>query len=131
MAFVGDSRYLEDGGSDLQKLWEIWKWSEIKNCPGRYVTKSNPQATEISPTVLLHSLDINCSLNEYLIEGKDLIAISHFDGGGGLLTYLKSDGRFVHTLNTESGLLRKMKALGLLEIVNMTEVVILGESVGT
>ena len=34
-----------------------------------------------------------------------------FAGGGGLLTYARSDGTFVHTLNTESGLLRKIAAL--------------------
>ena len=32
-------------------------------------------------------------------------------GGGGLLTYARADGTFVHTLNTESGLLRKVAAL--------------------
>ena len=32
-------------------------------------------------------------------------------GGGGLLTYARADGTFVYTLNTESGLLRKIAAL--------------------
>ena len=34
-----------------------------------------------------------------------------FAGGGGLLTYARADGTFVHTFNTESGLLRKIAAL--------------------
>ena len=34
-----------------------------------------------------------------------------FAGGGGLLTYARGDGTFVHTFNTESGLLRKIAAL--------------------
>ena len=34
-----------------------------------------------------------------------------FEGGGGLLTYERGDGTFVHTFNTESGLLRKIAAL--------------------
>jgi hypothetical protein len=111
--FIGDSKYINDGGNNLQKLWEIWRWSEIKNCPGRYVAKHNLNATIISPIDLLQSLDIPCLLNEYHIEGKDIIIIGAFEDGGGLLTYIKSDGRYVHTLNTRSGLLRKVSSLGL------------------
>ncbi|CAE7261136.1 unnamed protein product [Symbiodinium natans] len=46
-------------------------------------------------------------------EGKDRILLHRFPGGGGLLTYCKDDGCFVHTLNTESGLIRKIDALQL------------------
>jgi hypothetical protein len=111
--FVGDSKYLNDGGSSLQKLWEVWSWSEIKNCPGRYVTKHNIHATTISPDDLLQSLNIHCLLNEYHVDNKDTIVIGAFQDGGGLLTYVKNDGRYVHTLNTRSGLLRKITSLGL------------------
>lgn len=79
-------------------------------------------------------------VQEFQIPGKDRIAVACLEGGGGLLTYVKverpvvsklprtavapliidaSDQNqdpgvvFVHTLNTESGLLRKVEALGL------------------
>ena len=42
---------------------------------------------------------------------SDAIHAVRFAGGGGLLTYARADGAFVHTLNTESGLLRKIAAL--------------------
>ena len=42
---------------------------------------------------------------------QDAIHAVRFAGGGGLLTYARADGTFVHTLNTESGLLRKIAAL--------------------
>eukprot|EP00750_Incisomonas_marina_P033232 INCI9691.1.p1 GENE.INCI9691.1~~INCI9691.1.p1 ORF type:complete len:235 (+),score=37.68 INCI9691.1:321-1025(+) len=84
-------------------------------------------------------------VQEFQIPGKDRIAIACLDGGGGLLTYVKMERAasqfaqksqhgpvpqvsaadqnqdpslvFVHTLNTESGLLRKLEALGLGEAV--------------
>ena len=41
-------------------------------------------------------------------------------GGGGLLTYLKrKSGVFVHTLNTDSNLRRKLEAMGLDNAVEM------------
>lgn len=53
------------------------------------------------------------------MPGKDDITVARFPGGGGLLTYAKTEAAaagakpmgatvFVHTLNTESGLLRKV-----------------------
>jgi hypothetical protein len=33
--------------------------------------------------------------------------------GGGLISYRQADGTFVHTLNTEEGLARKLADLGL------------------
>lgn len=111
--FIGDSKYPDDGGINLQRLWEVWIWSEIKNCPGRYVTKHNIHATNISPYDLLQSLNISCPIHEYQVENKDTIVIGIFEDGGGLLTYVKKDGRYVHTLNTRSGLLRKVTSLGL------------------
>ena len=51
------------------------------------------------------------------MEGKDPIVLLRFPGGGGLLSYCKRKGGcerlFVHTLNTESGLIRKVDALRL------------------
>ena len=48
-----------------------------------------------------------------LLSGKDPIQFVRFRTGGGVLTYLKGEDCHVHTLNTESGLLRKVDALGL------------------
>jgi hypothetical protein len=42
---------------------------------------------------------------------KDEVLLVRF-AFGALLSYRHSDGTFLHTLNTESGLLRKLAALG-------------------
>ncbi|CAE8590116.1 unnamed protein product [Polarella glacialis] len=121
--FLGDGRYPGDGGPALQRLWVWLRWREIKNCPGRYTTSERGVRTE-DPEALLacggtllarpvgpdlhHPRPVNISL-----PGKDPIQIFRLPGGGGLLTYCKPDGTFVHTLNTESGLARKVDALGI------------------
>jgi hypothetical protein len=43
---------------------------------------------------------------------RDPIHVLVFPDAGGLITYVKKD-RFVHTLNTPSGLKRKLDAIGL------------------
>lgn len=68
------------------------------------------------------------------VQGKDMIIVNRFPDGGGLLTYVKLtaggdigtgtgsgtgtgigayEPTFVHTFNTESGLIRKIDAMGL------------------
>ena len=37
--FVGDGKYVGDGGESLQLLWDFKPWREIKGCDGRYTTK--------------------------------------------------------------------------------------------
>ena len=51
------------------------------------------------------------SLWRHRSGASDAIHAVRFAGGGGLLTYARADGTFVHTFNTESGLLRKIAAL--------------------
>jgi hypothetical protein len=54
--------------------------------------------------VRIHSIEV---------DGKDPILIGRLADGGGILSYTKAADAscFVHTLNTESGLLRKLHAL--------------------
>ena len=50
------------------------------------------------------------------MSGKDPIVLLRLPGGGGLLSYCKekeSEQLYVHTLNTESGFIRKVDALRL------------------
>jgi hypothetical protein len=53
-------------------------------------------------------------------ENKDdvFVAIFRDNGGGGLITFCKGDGSFVHTLNEPHGLERKLKGLGLQYLVD-------------
>ncbi len=112
--FIGDGKYPNDGGEALQRLWSCSDWKEIKNCPGRYTANKDKLIRNTPPEQLLVSLMIDTGAAYHNVDGKDAICAAHFEGGGGLITYCKNDGIFVHTLNTESGFLRKMSALGLI-----------------
>ena len=119
--FQGDGQYPGDGGHLLQKLWESFPWKEVKGCPGRYVSNSDI-LRRTSPEALRSAFGQGCPVENFSVPGKDEVATVRFHGGGGLITYLKPtdplparDGTFneggvvfVHTLNTESGLLRKI-----------------------
>ncbi|CAE7658514.1 unnamed protein product [Symbiodinium microadriaticum] len=110
--FYGDGKYPGDGGAVLEKLWQGHRWKELRNCPGRYTT-SDSEARGKAPARLLDDLKILSATVEVVPEGKDRILVGRFSGGGGLLTYCKDGGVYVHTLNTESGLIRKIDALQL------------------
>lgn len=109
--YVGDGAYVGDGGALLQRLWDLGPWRELRNCPGRYVSRRRELAS-VSPAALLASLGAARppKLAAITRGGRDPIAVARFAGGGGLLAYVKAD-RYVHTLNTESGLIRKCEAL--------------------
>lgn len=83
-----------------------YKWQLIKGCPGRYRLKEEVGKT-LSPSQLLGIV-----LEEIeLISPKtqDPVIVAEFpDQSGGFLSYKKSDGSFVHTLNTPSGFKRKL-----------------------
>ena len=114
-AFRGDGTYVSDGGALLQALWRYCEWKEIRDCPGRYTVRRRRDLSRWPPERLLAAaLGGNVppvSLWRHRSGAKDAIHAVRFAGGGGLLTYARSDGTFVHTLNTESGLLRKIAAL--------------------
>lgn len=102
MSFVGDGHYVRDGGAALQAAWDAGTWRPIRGCDGRYVGHGSD--------VLAPSVRLRARTSE-----SDGIVVGRFKGGGGILKYEKAD-RWVCTLNTESGLVRKLLALGLVDV---------------
>lgn len=50
---------------------------------------------------------------EYRVaDARDAVVVVRFKDGG-LISYRKPDGRFLHTLNTEEGFQRKLEQLGI------------------
>lgn len=89
-------------------LYDRWAWRPIPNCPGRYVLAAGPVATPPE--------DIVGSANEgsehVSAAARDPVIVTAFDDGG-LISYRKPEGVFVHTLNTREGLERKLRELGI------------------
>eukprot|EP00040_Diaphanoeca_grandis_P022912 m.123920 g.123920 ORF g.123920 m.123920 type:complete len:238 (-) comp29025_c0_seq1:350-1063(-) len=157
--FVGDGKYIEDGGLALQHLWDAYSLylKPIRNCNGRYTVHHRAKTQTMSPlTLVLQTLwlqraelkgpnvstrqtepnslapqpqqptreQLGFALRQTLpgsrvvstiispVSGKDDVEVVRLVGGGGLLSYCKPDGTYVHTFNTESGLCRKIIAIG-------------------
>jgi hypothetical protein len=117
MQFRGDGCYSGDGGRLLQTLWEMHPWREIRGCPGRYTSSSRGLRATPPQDVVDAGAGGGAPLRPLALSlpGKDDIVVTRFPGGGGLMSYIKQqhgeDIVYVHTLNTESGLIRKLLAL--------------------
>lgn len=91
---------------DFSAIQRIWDWKEIENCPGRYVLVGEGQ--ELTPAELTNS---QFPVREFSSKyAKDPILVTVFPGGG-LISYCKSDGMYVHTLGNADGLKRKLAQL--------------------
>jgi hypothetical protein len=91
-------------------------WRPLRGCPGRLVLPAREEdAARLAPGELASGGSAAASAGRsFRAPGAvDEVWIVELEGGGGLLSYRKPDGRFVHTLNTSEGLARKLAALGL------------------
>jgi hypothetical protein len=98
--------YSEDVAHTFAALFERWAWRPIPHCPGRYVLAAGPVAT--SPADLVPGAE---GVSEHVcVTAKDPVIVTPFEDGG-LISYRKADGRFLHTLNTRQGFERKLRQL--------------------
>ncbi|POM73852.1 Hypothetical protein PHPALM_9263 [Phytophthora palmivora] len=122
---------------------ELATWKMIRNCPGRYIIKHkkhNPflidgvPVTSIDtgdfvhkalatsgevPTFIVHDLE-----SPRCIDRVKVVVFGTEGCGGGVITYCKQqDGEviYVHTLNTASGLRRKLGGLQIDHVLKMTD----------
>lgn len=107
-------------------LYNFFSWRMITNCTGRYTCKDHKKVSHLPPVELLRDAGIDLAvidtLKQYFVtfesERKDPIYVIPFaDNATGLITYLKMNEddecpvRYVHTLNSGSGFLRKLDAI--------------------
>ena len=90
----------------FQELWCRWPWRPIRNCPGRFILPWTEQP--ISFEVLL---DYSCAPQASSSPvAKDPVFVVLLEDGG-LISYRQTDGRLIHTLNTQEGFSRKLQQL--------------------
>lgn len=92
--------------SQFETFWRAWVWREIRGCPGRLVlvVQPSPQPELLAPG--LAWVQVRSP------HARDLVWLAPFEDGGGLLSYQRPGGDFVHTLNTAEGFARKRLQLG-------------------
>ena len=85
-----------------------WSWKPIRGCPGRYIL--NAARLDLAPEDLMGS-DVEVTTFQ-VRAARDTVVVAPLDEGG-LISYLRTDGVYLHTLNDAEGFERKLLALGI------------------
>ena len=92
----------------FDELMKAWDWRPLRNCPGRYVlhgARNNLRPQDICGDEV--------EVNEFTVDAaKDTVLVVKLNDGG-LISYRRADGSFLHTLNTLEGFRRKLAQLGI------------------
>jgi hypothetical protein len=107
-----DTLILKDMGNSpgpvtFSALFDRWAWRPIPNCPGRHVLAKGPVA--MSPEDIVPGAN---GSEHVCVTARDPVIVTPLDDGG-LISYRKADGTFLHTLNTREGFERKLRQLGI------------------
>jgi hypothetical protein len=82
-------------------------WAPIRGCPGRYVLRGGGA---VAPAALVGA---DAPLARFTVAAaRDPVLVAAL-AGGGLISYARPDGSWVHTLNTPAGFARKLAQLGI------------------
>jgi hypothetical protein len=94
---------------DLATKWDL---STIRNCPGRFIIRTPPAGISLEdllgPDAEIQTFNIAAA--------RDRVLIARI-AGGGVISYSRADGTYLHTLNTVEGFERKLSDLGI-ELAN-------------
>jgi hypothetical protein len=92
----------------FDRLMSSRSWKPIRDCPGRFVL--SPADPSVAPQELAGP---DVQFREHRVAAaRDIVIVGRF-ANGGLISYRRADGSFVHTLNTQEGFERKLQQLGL------------------
>ena len=91
----------------IEEIMSKHSYKPIRNCPGRYILVIDEKKS------IEEIINLNIEIKEYnLRAAKDIVLIVKLDNGG-LISYKRNDGTFLHTINTNEGFERKIKQLGI------------------
>jgi hypothetical protein len=85
-----------------------WDCRPIANCPGRFVLR-NADPRTVPQAVAGDGVPFE---EFHVAQARDVVVVARFDGGG-LISYRRADGSYLHTVNTVEGLERKLAQLGI------------------
>ena len=107
--FAADS---QAGSSTFNDYSGRFSWRPIERCPGRFTYADTQPAPSLDSLLAFTSPPLT-STRHVSRFARDTVAVVPFPDGGGLITFERSDGSCVHTLNTAAGFARKLDQLGL------------------
>jgi hypothetical protein len=92
----------------FDELSARWGASPIRHCPGRFVLTRAPAS--LSPAGLLGA---DARLDAFTVPAaRDTVIVAELCDGG-VISYQRADGTYLHTLNTPDGFRRKLTQLGI------------------
>ena len=92
----------------VAELLREWKWEEMSGSPGRFQF-----AGPGTPPTVEELLGPHAEVREVpSAMSRDAIVLAEFEDGG-LISYKRGDGTWVHTLNTPARFRRKLWELGI------------------
>jgi hypothetical protein len=92
---------------DFETLFAARRWTAIRNCPGRFGLADG--ALQTGPLALVPGAQ---PLEFTVDAARDTVVVTPLVTGG-LISYKRRDGTFLHTLNTAQGFARKLAELGI------------------
>jgi len=92
----------------FEELFSAHTWIPIRGCPGRFVLRGGP--SRLAPRELVGE---GFELRESRVQETPDAVIAAPIENGGLISFRKGDGTYIHTLNTVAGFERKLRRLGL------------------
>ena len=112
----------------FQQFMEVWEWHEIPNCPGRYTMTQKTQAMNMKEFMEATSASVKVHLDEWSLDSwtkvwgkgevvRNILWVARLEGNCGIISYEHPSGAFLHTLNSASGMERKLRALHIYEAV--------------
>lgn len=100
-----------DSGTEpasFDQLFSSHSWRPIRNCPGRYVLQGGLSTVSVSD-LIESALDPE----EYRSSAApDPVIVAEIPDGG-IISYRRPNGAYVHTLNTPDGFARKLLQLNI------------------
>jgi hypothetical protein len=91
---------------EFAEIFSARSWTPIRGCPGRYGLADG--AVLESPGALVP----DAAAREFRVtSARDVVIVIPFADGGGLISYKRGDGTYVHTLNDDDGFRRKLTQL--------------------
>ncbi|MCD9185116.1 MAG: hypothetical protein LUM44_01685 [Pyrinomonadaceae bacterium] len=97
----------EEELTTFEKALKTSDWKPIRNCPGRFQLIGGRSVIPIEK--LSESKNPAVEILTEIVPDKVLTI--EFEDGGGLISYVKDDGKFIHTLSTKEGFARKINHL--------------------
>ena len=92
----------------FDELMTKWNWKPIRGCPGRYIL--NAATMDLLPADLVGP---DAEVNTFQVAAaRDTVVVARLDNCG-MISYQRTDGTYLHTLNTAEGFERKLLDLGI------------------